>query len=197
MNASVSFTCQPMSYEGHELKELYPDFATEFPTTVGYRWQSCGSGPESWDMIVKISAVAALVGKGFLEELTKDLYKWSKDKILAVVTKRINNAGHVAIKFDDLTISIDSSHPNTDLLDFLDAIPDFYQHVDSELCSHWTIEPDESGKPQIRPFPYSVGVKIQEKGGHADQISISEAIASWEEKSRTQQAHPTAGNAPV
>jgi hypothetical protein len=186
MKASVSFLCQPMSYEGHELKEIYPEFAINYPTTVGYRWQSCAAGPESWDLILKISAVAALVGKGFLEELTKDLYKWSKERLLAVVTKRRNNVGYVAVKFDDLTISIDSSHPNEDLLDFLDVIPSLYQQVDGELCSHWTIEADKFGNPCVRPLPYSVGVRIQEKGGQADSVTITEAIAGWQENQKAQ-----------
>ena len=177
-----------MTYEGHELKELYPDFAIKYPTTVGYRWQSCATGPESWDLILKISAVAALVGKGFLEELTKEIYTWRKEHLLAVVAMRRNNLVYVGLMFDDLTISIDSSHPNEDLLEFLDVVPSLYQQLDGELCSHWTIEPDEFGNPCVRPLPYSVGIKIQEQGGHADPISITEAISGWENNQTTQHA---------
>lgn len=179
MRTAISFTCQPMSYEGQELKDIYPDFATDYPTTVGYRWQSCAAGPESWDLVLKISAVTALVGKGFLQELTKDLYRWSKEKVLPVVTKRRKNIGHVAVRFDDITISIDSSHPNEDVLDFFDSISELYQTVDSDLCSHWMIESDESGQPRLSPFPYSVGMKIQDGGGIADAVTTSEAITAW------------------
>ena len=95
-----------MGYDGQELKDLYPVFGTEIPTTIGYRWQPCANGPESWDLIIKISAVAALVGKGFLEELTKDLYKWCKERLVGMVSKRVNNYGYVAFEFDDIVISI-------------------------------------------------------------------------------------------
>jgi hypothetical protein len=184
MKATVEFTCQPMSYEGQELKEIYPDFAVDYPTTVGYRWQSCYAGPASWDLIIGISGVAALVGKGFLEELTKDLYKWTKARLLTVLHKRKNNVGYVAVKFEDLTISIDSSHPNDEILRFFEAIPILYSEVDSSLCSHWTIEADHHGILKVRPFPYSVGEKIEQNGLLADEISIQDAIAKWESRAQ-------------
>ena len=179
-----------MGYGGQELKDLYPDFGTEIPTTIGYRWQPCANGPESWDLIIKISAVAALVGKGFLEELTKDLYKWSKERLIGMVSKRKNNSGYVAIEFENITISIDSSSPNADLLEFFASVPECYQDCDGDLSSNWLFESDTSGKLRLMPDRFSVGEKIEEQGGSADEASISEAIFQWVRKQEAQQDVP-------
>lgn len=182
-----------MGYDGQELKDLYPVFGTEIPTTIGYRWQPCANGPESWDLIIKISAVAALVGKGFLEELTKDLYKWCKERLVGMVSKRDNNSGYVAFEFDDIVISIDSSSPNEDILDFFTSIPACYHTCDQRISSNWVLEPDSSGKLCLMPDPYSVGERIKERGGSADEDSISKTILEWQKTRESQQASSSNG----
>jgi hypothetical protein len=68
-------------YRGLEIDEILPHFITDRKTVVGLTWESSAEEPESFTLVIIILIVLSSLGKGFLSELSKDLYQWANAKV--------------------------------------------------------------------------------------------------------------------
>jgi len=69
-------------FSGDDVQELLPDFITERVTKVGLTWYPSVDGPESFTLIVTTGLLLAEFAKEIVKSLSKDLYDWSKEKII-------------------------------------------------------------------------------------------------------------------
>jgi len=92
-------------YDGSEINEILPDFITERKTVVGLTWEPSAEGPESFTLLIIITAGLSSIISAFLAELSKDLYQWTKSKLVPLFKKKKNPCGHIIFEIEDIKIS--------------------------------------------------------------------------------------------
>jgi hypothetical protein len=133
-------------YKAEELQELLPDFITERHTVVGLTWYPSANGPESFTLAITIGILLAEFGKEFVKNLSKDLYEWTKNKIVPLLQTKNSPEGIVIIKFKDAEIRyFDESKFSEDtekLSLFIQEIPHFINKIDSSVGANWSVRFD-------------------------------------------------------
>lgn len=132
-------------FNGADVDILLPDFITERETCVALTWYPSGNGPESFSILLTISAAIGVVASAFLKSLGEDLYVWSKQKLKeSLKSKRYPNC-YIEIKFNDVTIYFheDELFANPDAVEVIsnlfEKIPSLLKHVEAEKSEKWVI----------------------------------------------------------
>lgn len=129
-------------YSGEDVQELLPDFITERYTKVGLTWYPSVDGPESFTLIITTSLLLAEFGKEFVKNLSKDLYKWSKKKIIPLLKRKSSPNGVIIIESANAQIYY---HELTDIKNendekfsvFLKDLPKIISEVDPNIGKNW------------------------------------------------------------
>jgi len=130
-NIYLELNC--MGYNGSEINEILPDFMSERKTVIGLTWEPLAEGPEWFTLIVTISAPLSVIGIGFLTELGKDLYHWSKSKLLPVFKKKNCPVGDIGFRVGNINISGLIEDDMEPLLKLFSSLPDLISKIDSNL----------------------------------------------------------------
>ena len=179
--ARLILTLQPQSYTGSELEELYPDeWQSKYTTTVGFKWRRSDMGPESWSLTIAAGYTLGKLASGFAGELSKDLYKWTKESIFKVVNQRKNNSGSIYIDCKDVWIDFTSFYPNEETLDLFENLPDLLSKIDPALCEDWSIT-CEDGEFIVEPNIGSIRERLTTNTARdVDDIEVQAALEEWE-----------------
>lgn len=148
-NQSIELRLNSAGYKGEEINELLPDFITERNTTVGLTWFPSVYGPENLTLVITVSIIVAEFAKGFVTELSKDLYRWSKSKILPLLKRKRSPYGQIVIQLLDASIYYDQGRLQEPsradkFAEFLNELPAIVTRVDSSLTKEWEAQFDES-----------------------------------------------------
>ena len=159
--ARLILTVQPQSYSGKDLEDLYPnDFIDKYTTTVGFKWRQSDMGPESWSLTIAAGYTLGKLVSGFIGELSKDLYTWSKEKILEKIRE--------------------TSYPNDGLLLFIEELPNLLNEIDPSLCEDWSIIIEED-QFKLEPNLDSLRQRLTTNTARdVDDLDVAEALARWE-----------------
>ena len=84
----VELLLNSSGFSGEDVQNLLPDFITERYTKVGLTWCPSVDGPESFTLIITTSLLLAEFAKEFVKNLSKDLYDWSKEKIIPLLKRK-------------------------------------------------------------------------------------------------------------
>jgi hypothetical protein len=184
--ARLILTLQPQAYSGSELEELYPDeFLSKYTTTVGFKWRQSDMGPESWSLTIAAGYALGKLVSVFAGELSKDLYKWTKEKILVAIQKRKSNHGSIYIDCQDVWIEFTTFYPNEDLLDLFEQLPELLGRIDTSLCEDWSISCHD-GEFIIEPNHASIRERLTTNTARdVDDIEIAEALSKWEKAQKS------------
>ncbi len=134
-------------FDGDDVNQVLSD--TEMMLERRLRCQMayspCVMGPCSWFIIITISGAAAKIGEGFLKKFGEDLYRWSKECLKPVFTKKSNGDGWAELVFDDSKIEI-PFHPSEDAFaDCMFCISDIVKRQDLSSSKAWTVEQCDEG----------------------------------------------------
>jgi hypothetical protein len=141
------------SYEGSDLHEVVPHFMTERDTKLALGWRASAEGPESFRLIIEIAAGITAGGllKTFVQELSKDLYQWSKNKLQPLFEAKPQSTGVVVFEFEDVTVTYRSSG-DEDLAPFFQELPDLLASASLKDADAWSVTFSSSEKEwQIEP----------------------------------------------
>ncbi|HQU81787.1 MAG TPA: hypothetical protein PKY59_01595 [Pyrinomonadaceae bacterium] len=130
-------------FSGNDVEELLPDFITERYTKVGLTWYPSVDGPESFTLIITTSLLLAEFGKEFVKNLSKDLYEWSKGKIIPLLKKKnspngviIVESANAQIYYHELT---DLKENNENFSAFLKDLPKIITEVNPDIGKNWEV----------------------------------------------------------
>ena len=127
-------------YNGSEINEILPDFITERKTLVGLTWEPSAEGPESFLLLIIITAGLSSMIKTFLAELSKDLYQWTKSKLIPLFKKKKNPSGYIIFQIGDVKISY-FSEGGKELSDLFFSLPNLLSGIDNSITEgEWEIE---------------------------------------------------------
>ena len=161
MEQSIELKLNSAGFKGEEIDEILPDFITERNTTIGLTWYPSVDGPESFTLIITVSILAAEFAKEFVKNLSKDLYSWTKEKVLPLLKRKQNPDGYVIIKLADVEIHyhdqslFDEESGGLYYLDFLEKLPQLINAVDPSLGDRWEISfNQERGAWVVEPAAY-------------------------------------------
>jgi hypothetical protein len=144
---SISLDLNVTGYSGSDLDEAVPHFMTERDTRVSLTWRPSAEGPESFRLIIEIAAgyAAGSFLKTFLQELSKDLYRWSKERLDPLFSKKGQASGNVSIELKDVGVNYRPSSKE-DLSSFFRELPKLLESVDPEEGARWKVKFDQSGE---------------------------------------------------
>lgn len=125
-------------FSADDLGTVLPDFITERKTLVGLTWYPSAQGPASYTLIITILWVVSAVPKVFIEELAKDLYKWSKQKLLNLFRKKKCPIGLIRFVFNDVVVEYYCDNADT-LLTLFKKLPKILSKIDIEKGTEWDI----------------------------------------------------------
>ncbi len=193
--ARLILTLQPASYTGAEIEEIYPhELAQKYTTTVGFKWRRSDMGPESWSLTIAAGYALGKLVSVFAAELSKDLYKWSKDSLLDIIKKRESNHGSIYIDCKDVWIEFNTFFPNEDLLDLFEQLPLLLKQIDPALCEDWNIE-FSNGEFTLSPNYGSIRERLTTNTCRdVDDHQVKSALDAWERKNRSEGEQGRAGN---
>lgn len=142
---SITLDLNVTGYGGSDLDAVVPAFITERHTKLTLLWASSAEGPESFRLIVEIAAgiAAGSFVKTFVQELSKDLYEWSKEKLRPMFGSKTQSTGEVRIEFDHISVSYRSSG-GKDLAAFFRKLPDLLDSSDISDAEEWRVTFDAS-----------------------------------------------------
>ena len=126
-------------FTGSDVDELIPPFMTDRKTQVGLTWYPSAEGPERFVLIITIFSAFDLVGKVFLEELSKDLFSWIKGQIQLLLKRKKCPYGLMRLKFNDIEIDFDTDG-GEDWTALLDSLPAILSSLDSAKGHEMIIE---------------------------------------------------------
>jgi len=155
---SIELKLNSSGYRGEDVDEILPDFITDRNTTVGLTWYPSYEGPESFTLIIVVSIFAAELAKGFISELSKDLYEWSKSRLIHLFKKKNYPVGHILIKLNDLELEclIEPKAEKGDdrFLELFQVLPKVLDHTAPHQVKDWELYFDENlNSWAVRPIP--------------------------------------------
>lgn len=128
-------------FSGDDVQELLPDFITERFTKVGLTWYPSADGPESFTLIITTSLLLAEFAKEFVKSLSKDLYDWSKGKIIPLLKRKNFPNGVIIVECKDAQIYYhelsDIKGENENFSTFIKELPDLLEKVDPNIGKNW------------------------------------------------------------
>jgi hypothetical protein len=132
-------------YSGSDLDAVVPHFMTERETNLALTWRPSTEGPESFRLIIDIAAgyAAGSFLKTFVQELSKDLYKWGKERLSPLFEKKDQALGNVSVEFEDITVNYYSGGGD-DLNAFFQELPELLETADPEQSAIWHVSFDRS-----------------------------------------------------
>ena len=136
-------------FDGSAVQALVPDFITERHTIIGLSWYPCAEGPERYYITISICAALAFVTKVFLEELSKDLYKWLKGKLLPYMKDRPRSFGSVEVAFQNVRVWC-YINEDDDFLLCVDYLPQLMTTIDVNQSTEWDLE-IKNGRIELTP----------------------------------------------
>lgn len=186
--ARLILTLQPQSYTGADLEQLYPeDFHQKYTTTVGFKWRQSDMGPESWSLTIAAGYTLGKLASVFAGELSKDLYKWTKESIFNVIKKRKNNHGAIYIDCRDVWVEFTSFYPNDDILELFEQLPYLLGQIDVALCEDWIIS-CEDGNFKVEPNIGSIRERLTTNTARdIDDNEVMASLTRWEEKQKSKE----------
>ena len=129
-------------YTGSDIDELMSDVPGNHPIRCEIESYPTCEGPNSYRIYVDIGVVLALVGKPFLEELAKDLYRWSKGALGSVFKRKKSADGWAELRFRDKTIILGDFPASDQFADSWLALPDLLDSEDLSGSETWYVEVD-------------------------------------------------------
>ncbi len=138
-------------FVGSDIDEILPPFMTDRKTLVGLTWYSCANGPESFVLVVTIWSAFRLVGKTFIEELSKDLYSWVKSQIQPMFKKKNYPCGFMRLKYDDMEIDFHTDG-GEEWLALLNSLPAIIGSLDPSKGHEMIIE-KVGDEFTVEPYP--------------------------------------------
>lgn len=127
-------------YNGSEINEILPDFITERKTLVGLTWEPSAEGPESFTLLIIITASLSSMITTFLAELSKDLYQWTKSKLIPLFKKKKNPSGYVIFEIGNIRISY-FSEGGEEISELFSSLSDILNKIDANKTEgEWEIE---------------------------------------------------------
>ncbi len=133
-----------------DIVEIRPDFeapsGNDRPVRYELQWDSCAMGPCSYTISVIIYAAIGAISTGFLAALGADLYKWSRDRLQKVFSKRLSGEGDTIIQFDDKSIRMDFHPSEESFAEVWRQLPDLVCLIEDSECKAWRVTKNEFGK---------------------------------------------------
>ena len=142
---TVTLDLNITGYDGSDLDRVVPHFMTERDTDLVLSWEPTAEGPESFRLIIEIAAgfAAGNFFKTFIQELSKDLYEWSKKKLSSLFERKRQAMGAVRIEFENVTVRY-YSNGGKDIEALFQELPNLIELVDHHENDEWRIEFDKS-----------------------------------------------------
>jgi hypothetical protein len=138
-------------FTGSDVQELLPLSRIDRKTLVGLKWYPCAEGPERFVLIVTIVSAFGVVGKVFLQELSKDLYSWIKTKVQPLLKRKNQPYGFMRLKFNDVDIEF-WTDGGDEWLALLESLPTIIASVDLSESNELVID-KEDDEFIVRPYP--------------------------------------------
>lgn len=126
-------------FSADELGTVLPDFITERKTVVGLTWYPSAEGPASYTIIVSVFLLFGAISKVFIEELAKDLYKWTKQKLLILFHKKRYPIGLIRLVFENAVVEYYCEDADTLLIAF-EKLPEILNAIDTRKGDEWEIQ---------------------------------------------------------
>ena len=136
----VELLLNSSGFTGEDVQNLLPDFITERYTKVGLTWYPSVDGPESFTLIITTSLLLAEFSKEFVKNLSKDLYDWSKKKIIPLLKRKNYPNGVIIVECANAQIYYhDASNFKDDdkFSEFIKELPDLLHEVDPNIGKNW------------------------------------------------------------
>lgn len=136
----ISLALNNCGYDGSEIDEILPDFITERKTLVGLTWEPSAEGPESFTLLIIIAASLSSIITTFLAEFSKDLYRWTKSKLIPLFEKKNNPTGNVIFEISDVKVTY-FSEGGEELSELFSSLQDILNKIDPSLTEgEWEIQ---------------------------------------------------------
>lgn len=143
-------------YTGADIDEILPAFMAERRTFVGLTWKPSAEGPESFTLGIIVGLALSSLAQGFISELSKDLYLWSKSKLLPLFKRKRSPVGTIEIALSNLTIFAYVEEINR-LPEIFERLPELLARIDPNIWDgEWVIECEEGKEWVIRHCPPKV-----------------------------------------
>jgi hypothetical protein len=149
----IELSFNSTGYKGKDIDDVLPDFITERNTSVGLTWYRSVEGPESFTLVIVISVLVAEIAKGFIGELGKDLYQWTKSKLIPLFKKKTYPVGHILVQMNDVGldyyIELSDDNSREELASFFKDIAYILAQMDASKGSEWVVEFNKENKSWI------------------------------------------------
>ncbi|HOO56265.1 MAG TPA: hypothetical protein PLN69_05530 [bacterium] len=157
----ITLSLNSTGYKGEDIDQARPGvLETERDILTGVSWAPSVMGVYSFTLVIVITgSIVAAVSQGFFGELGKDLYGWTKNKLVSLFKSKETAEGMVTIKFEDITISAmvngdeDLVHLWEQSLDWANRVIERRKKTDTEIDLEydfekqiWTIDQYRSDK---------------------------------------------------
>jgi len=126
-------------FTGADVDELMTEPPGENPVRCELESYLTCEGPNSYRIFIDIGLVVALVGKPFLEEFGKDLYRWSKAGLGSVFRRKKSADGWTELRFKDKTIYVDDFPGNDSFAECWLDLPELLETTDLDSSDAWEI----------------------------------------------------------
>lgn len=139
-------------FTGADVDEIMSEPPGENPIRCELESYSTSEGPHSYRIIVEIGLLAALVGKPFLEEFGKDLYRWAKTGLGNVFRRKKSADGWTEVRFKDKTVYVDDAPGAESFADCWLELPGLLDATDLQSSDAWEIVTNpEEGEIRLEP----------------------------------------------
>lgn len=150
VEATVFLRLNSVGFKGSDIDEVFPDFATNRQTTVGLSWAGTAEGPCQYILLIALSIPLTLITNAFLSELGKDLYKWSKSKLIPMLLKKRDTVGHISVEFPNITLYLFLEEVRKGDLEMIarlfEDLPKIVKRIDPSRKGEWSVSWDEKTK---------------------------------------------------
>ncbi len=129
-------------FTGSDIDEIMSEPPGENPVRCELESYSTCEGPNSYRIFIEVGVLVALVGKPFLEEFGKDLYRWAKAGLGNVFRRKRSADGWTELRFKDKTIYVDDFPGDDSFADCWLDLPNLLETTDLEASNAWEIVAD-------------------------------------------------------
>jgi len=126
-------------FTGADVDEIMSEPPGENPIRCELESYPTCEGPHSYRIFVDIGILATLVGKPFLEEFGKDLYRWAKAGLGNVFRRKKSADGWTELRFKDKTVYVDDFPGDESFADCWLELPDLLEDSDLRSSDAWKI----------------------------------------------------------
>jgi hypothetical protein len=133
-------------YRGNDIEKIWPHFANERKTFIGLTWEPSIAGPESYTLLIVVTFIASQFFQGFISELSKDLYKWAKSKLLPFFKKKEQPDGALIIVIGKITLNYLIEEQTDYLVDIFHQLPTLLSGIDINKKKDYEVEYNEKEK---------------------------------------------------